>query len=292
MKTNRFYVFLLVALLLSCSSDHSSDIATDDDIQTEIKYANIDFNHWKVTLPIPRSDTDSRPLEIKPPEILNYRNIDLLQEFMYDDTTDQSIVFFTRPGSTTANSNYSRTELREQMTPGSNDTNWTFPQGGTLEATLKMNRVSGNTGQLDRVIVLQIHGRLTDEQRDMIEEDDHNAPPVLKIYWDNGRINVRRKVLVDESVDDVNILRTSSWTDESHWFQKEVGFDPFQIKIIASDGRLEVDLVGEDESFAFQDIHTEKWNVFENYFKAGTYLISTHEQSFAEVKFYDLVVQH
>ena len=72
----------------------------------------IDLNNWKVTLPI------GKPNEIKPPEILDYANVDALEDFMYTDSTDGSIVFYTHPGASTRNSSYSRTELREQMVPG------------------------------------------------------------------------------------------------------------------------------------------------------------------------------
>jgi len=90
----------------------------------------IDLNHWKVTLPI------GKPSEIKPPEILGYSKVDVLKDFMYNDSTDGSLVFYTYPSASTRNSKYSRTELREQMVPGKNNTNWTFAQGGRMKGTL------------------------------------------------------------------------------------------------------------------------------------------------------------
>ena len=84
---------------------------------------HIDLSHWKVTLPI------GNPTEVKPPEILDYATNETLLPFMYNDSTDGSLVFYAYPGASTANSSYSRTELREQMVPGSNTTNWTFKQG-------------------------------------------------------------------------------------------------------------------------------------------------------------------
>jgi len=35
---------------------------------------------------------------------------------------------------------------------------------------------------------MQIHRRLTHEQRDLIGENDDNAPPVLKVYWNKGYV--------------------------------------------------------------------------------------------------------
>ena len=247
---------------------------------------NIDLNNWKVTLPI------SNPSEIEPPEILDYATNATLKEFMYNDSTDGSLVFYTYPGSTTPNSSYSRTELREQIYPGSNTTNWTFAEGGRMKGTLKIDDVSQeDNGDNHRIIIMQIHGRLTDEQRDLIGENDNNAPPVLKVYWNKGYIRVHHKVLKDINVDDVEILRTSAWKDEAESFDQKVGFEEFTVEIIASNGRLEV-ILNNDESFVYEDIHMERWGVFENYFKAGNYLNTTDEGAFSRVKFYDLEVWH
>ena len=34
------------------------------------------------------------------------------------------------------------------------------------------------------------------------------------------------------------------------------------------------------------------WGIFENYFKAGNYLVSTDNNAFAKVKYYELEVTH
>ena len=46
------------------------------------------------------------------------------------------------------------------------------------------------------------------------------------------------------------------------------------------------------ETFVYDDIHMEKWGVFENYFKAGNYLNTTDDGAFSYVKYYDLEVSH
>jgi len=275
---------------ISCGSNEGLDLPTRTE-QEEEKEMNdknlpdIDLNNWKVTLPI------GNPTEIVPPEILDYPNVDILKKYMYHDPEDQSIVFYTEPGSTTTNSSYSRTELREQMNPGSNNTNWTYDQGGMMKGKLKVSRVSGEIGKLDRIIVMQIHGRLTNKQRDMIGKSDNNAPPVLKIYWDDGKINVRRKILVDIDVSDIDILKKESWKDESHWFERVVDHDIFELAIEVKGTTMKVSM-DNDEIITFDDIHTQKWGVFENYFKAGNYLQSTASDSYSEVKYYELEVTH
>ena len=79
---------------------------------------DIDLSNWKVTLPIPRSD--GKPVEVEPPAILDYASDPVLKPFIYNDSTDGSLVFYTYP-CTTTNSSYSRNF--RQMTPGSNDNN-------------------------------------------------------------------------------------------------------------------------------------------------------------------------
>ena len=61
-------------------------------------------------------------------------------------------------------------------------------------------------GKYHRIIIMQIHGRLTNEQRDLIGEKDNNAPPMLKIYWDKGKIRVKTKVLENINASDEELL--------------------------------------------------------------------------------------
>ena len=248
---------------------------------------HIDLSHWKVTLPI------GNPTEVKSPEILDYATNDLLKEFMYNDSTDGSLVFYTYPGASTTNSSYSRTELREQMVPGSNNTNWTFVQGGRMKGTLSVPEISNDAnGNPHRAIIMQIHGRLTNEQRDLIGEDDNNAPPVLKIYWYKGKVRVKTKELKDINTPEPEIFKTDAWTDDDGFnFSENVGHEKFTLEIIASEGRMEI-ILNENESAVYDNIHMQKWSVFENYFKAGNYLSTTDNGAFSKVKYYALEVEH
>ena len=250
----------------------------------------IDLNHWKVTLPI---GEDGRPIEVEPPEILEYATNKTLRPFMYNDSTEGALVFHTYPGATTPNSSRSRTELREQMEPGSNSVNWTFSQGGRLKGILAMDTISKDLdNDYHRTIIMQIHGRLTNEQRDLIGQKDNNAPPMLKIYWYNGKIRVKTKVLKNPNVSDTDILHTDAWTDDEGFnFSEEVGFDKFSLEVLVSDGRMEV-ILNNSESMVYEDDDIKRWGVFENYFKAGNYLQTSEEGAFAMVRFYELEVSH
>ncbi len=280
-----------LAFIISCKAQVSENIipVEEPDLIEGVDYflPHIDLNHWKVTLPI------GNPTEVSPPEILDYANNQMLQDFMYNDSTDGALVFFTYPGESTANSSYSRTELREQMVPGSNSTNWTFAQGGRMKGTLSVPEISEDeNGNPHRTIIMQIHGRLTNEQRDLIGANDNNAPPVLKIYWVNGKVRVKTKELKDTAATEPDILHTDAWTDdEGFYFSESVGHEKFTLEIIVSAGRMEI-ILNESESVVYEGVHMEKWGVFENYFKAGNYLSTTDEGAFSKVKYYALEVSH
>lgn len=254
---------------------------------TQFNAQNIDLSHWKITIP------EGKPSEVEPPEILDFENNELLKPFFYRDNKDEALVFYAYPANTTRNTKYSRTELREQMEPGSNNVNWTFEQGGTLRGTLSVPEVTQNdVGDYHRVIIMQIHGRLTNEQRDLIGEDDNNAPPMLKIYWDEGRIRVKTKVLKNQDASDEEILHEDAWGDDrGRNFKEIVGTYKFTLEVNVSKGLMTVTL-NDNETFTYDGVDIERWGVFENYFKAGNYFQSRDEGSFAYVKYYELEVSH
>ena len=286
-------LLLILFISISCSDNERTVIEEIEEIEEEeitnnYVISNIDLNNWKVTLPI------GNPTEVLPPEILDYATNETLKPFMYNDSITGALVFYTYPGASTANSSYSRTELRELMNPEDRGTtNWTFAQGGNMKGKLAMDDISKDSqGNYHRAIIMQIHGRLTNEQRDLIGEDDNNAPPMLKIYWVNGQVRVKTKILKDLNATDIEMLHEDAWgDDEGYTFPVYVGFDKFTLEVKASEGRMEV-ILNENESIVYNDIHIEKWAIFENYFKAGNYLVSLDEDSYSKVKYYELVVTH
>ncbi len=282
---NILLLLFFTSISVSCENTSIDPIVEEEDPSHQV--SNIDLSHWKVTLPI------GGPTEVMPPEILNYATNPILIPFMYNDYRDGSLVFYTYPNASTANSSYSRTELREQMVPGSNNTNWTFAQGGNMKGNLSVPEVSNDSnGNPYRIIIMQIHGRLTDEQRALIGAKDNNAPPMLKIYWVDGYVRVKTKELKDLNASETEILYTDAWTDDDgHTFSEFVGTDRFTLEIIASEGRMEV-IFNESERVVYDDIHIQKWGVFENYLKAGNYLMSHDLDSYSKVKYYSLTVSH
>ena len=257
---------------------------------------SIDLSHWTVTVPAEDPDRPGKPYNVGFPKIMDYPNIDPLKKYMYDEDTSNSssLAFYAFPsGTSTANSKYSRSELRETMVPGNNNVNWTFAQGGKLKGTFAVEKISKETdGKYSRVIIAQIHGRLTNKQKALIGQKDNNAAPILKIYWDKGKIRVKTKVLKNLDASLKEMLPHDAWgDDEGRNFAEKVMFNKFDLEIIVSDGRMEVILNGK-ESFVYDDIHIKKWGVFENYFKAGNYFQSKNPEAFAVVNIYALQASH
>ena len=213
---------------------------------------------------------------------------------MYIDSTAGAIVFHAMPTqSTTRNTKYSRCELREQMKPGDNNVNWTFAEGGKLKAKIAMESCTRDkNGKYHRTIILQIHGRLTNEQRDLIGADDNNAPPILKIYWDKGKIRVKTKVLANVNATDEELLHEEAWdNDDGYNFPTEVGFGKFTLEVQVSEGKMVI-VLNNTEYKVYEGIHMERWGIFENYFKAGNYFQTRDEGAYSRVKFYNLEVSH
>ena len=267
----------------------------EEEEEPTVSYADIDFSNWKVTLPVDENNNGSAD-EYQPAQLVNYgyQTLEAVQPFMYDDIEDSSIVFYTYPDVTTPNSSYSRTELRELINPSNSKDNWTLMEGGVMQGRLKVDAISEDTetsSDYHRVIVMQIHGIISEEDMAQHGFSSNNGPPLLKMYWKDGFLWSHKKSLVDESTSGDDLLDTSSdtWEDIKHNLGF-VGFDPFNFKITASDARLELQL-NDDQPFVYEDISLDKWP-FENYFKAGNYLNSTHPDAYSYVKYYNLHVSH
>lgn len=299
--------FLFVALT-NCSSNDELERPTSSNTDTPtppdttppdtpstVNYADIDFADWKVTLPVDENNNGG-PDEYQPAELINfgYQTLAPVQPFMYDDTDDESLVFYTYPEVSTTNSSYSRTELRELINPSNSRENWALLEGGTMEGRLKVADISENSNSGDtyhKVIVMQIHGIISEEDMDIHGFSSNNGPPLIKIYWKDGYVWSHKKSLVDESTSGDNLLNTSSNT----WYDIKVnlgyvGFEAFDFKIEASDAKIIVTLNNESP-YTYEDVSLDKWP-FENYFKAGNYLTTTDTGAFSYVKYYNLYLTH
>lgn len=301
-KRNSIYaVFFSLFLCFSCSEKESDMPTIIDDVEEETEdtetttYSDINFSNWKLTLPVDENNNGS-PDEYQPDVLVNggYRNIAAIAPYMYDDTSDASLVFYTFPASSTTNSSYSRTELRELIDPSNARINWTLETGGTLRGKLKMMSISEDnttSRQYHSTIVMQIHGIISIADMARLNLTSNNGPPLIKMRWIDGDLWVYKKSLVNEATsgDDLFDVSTSTWVDEKH-NMGTVGFDAFEFSITASAGKIELQLNNETP-YVYEDVSLAKWP-FENYFKAGNYLATTQTSAFSSLKYYNLTVTH
>jgi hypothetical protein len=171
--------------------------------------------------------------------------------------------------------------------------NWKFDQGALMKGKLSVDKVSkDSSGKYHKIMIMQIHGRLSNEQRDLIGQKDNNAPPILKIYWDNGKVRIKTKILKDLNSTYEDMLDKIAWGDDNGFnFDQEVGFRKFELEVRVSKGKIVV-VLNKNEYKVYKGIHIDKWGVFENYFKAGNYFQSRDEGSYAKVSYYSLEVSH
>lgn len=252
----------------------------------------VDLGNWKVT--IPEGTGKGGAISVAPPEILEYATNKVLHPYMYNDSTSGALVFYAYPTkATTANTKYSRSELREQMKPGDDNVNWTFADGGYLKVKMSVPEISKDaSGKPHRTIIAQIHGRLTNEQKERIGQKDNNAPPILKIYWKEGKIRVKTKVLKDKGISSEGILHKEAWGDDKgRTFEQEVGSGKFTIEVKVSKDKMVVSL-NKNEFFVYDDVSIKRWGVFENYFKVGNYFQTRDKGAYAKVNLYELEVEH
>ena len=303
------FILLIVSFFLvfqSCSKDENTDVNpivnddidnndNDDNDEEPVVYADINFSNWKVTLPVDENNNGT-PDEYQPNALIDYgyQTLEAVQPYMYDDISDSSLVFYTFPDVSTTNSSYSRTELRELINPDNSRENWTLLEGGEMIGRLKVDSVSEDnesSNDFHRVIVMQIHGIISEEDMNIHGFSSNNGPPLIKIYWKDGSVWCHKKSLIDETTEGDALLETSNntWTDIKHNLGY-VGYDAFNFRITASDARIEVQL-NDDTPLVYEDVSLDRWP-YENYFKAGNYLTTTHPDAFSYIKYYSLTVTH
>ena len=301
-RTKIVLTILIIFISVNATCQNKEGSVSDSDTKVEkkkkkkkkkkVKLPKIDLSHWKVTLPV--NNDQGKPYEIEPPEILNFAKNEIAKPYMYIDSTRGAIVFHAMPtDSKTKNTKYTRSELREQMVPGDNNVNWTFKDGANMKGKLAMDATTKDSdGKYHRTIIMQIHGRLTNEQRDLIGADDNNAPPILKIYWDKGNVRVKTKVLKNLGATDEEILHEDAWGDDDGFnFEQKVDFRKFTLEVKVSEGKMVV-VLNNNEYKVYENIHIKRWGIFENYFKVGNYFQSRDEGSFSKVRYYELEVSH
>lgn len=241
-------------LLACCGSMMLASAAMAASLSGSLSPArNFDLSQWKLTMP---SGDEYAPAV-------------LASGFQYADT------FFTDPktggmvfrcpniAGRTANTQYSRTELREMLDPGNASAkaasnNWTPEQGGWLRAKLRIDKVSttGDAKKLGRVIIGQIHGP--------------DSEPVRLYYAKKPAEKTGRLYIGMETADGINV-----WSPDIVGNQNDSGValgENFTYQIKLAGTRLTVAIYrSNDRKYVYTDSIDPRYLGQAMYFKAGVY---------------------
>ena len=245
---------------------------------------NIDLTHWELELP-----TGYKAAEWK---LSNFQDDPFAKPFFYVDESDQALVMVAYPAKGTSKAKYSQNRLRERIEPCDRDMNWSMKDGGELSAQFQVTEMSYNPEQKrDRTLLFQIHGTTNDDIEAQFGLSKSVSVPLISVYWQNDRIRVVRKVLKEAGANGADLVDKNAWeNDGGRYFPKKIAFEKSEIKITASEGRVEVSLNG-SKPIIYRDASIRKWP-FDNYFVAGNYLQTKQPGSRSVVKFYKLEVTH
>ncbi|GAB3090846.1 hypothetical protein G8770_22140 [Aestuariicella hydrocarbonica] len=260
-------------------TDAGAEVTTPDSNLSPSQNFNLDT--WKLTLPVSKDfyfgDGGSSSAEILPFEEnglyapLNEGYQDT--EFFFTNSEDGSMSFRAplSGGTSTTNSSYVRTELRElyNWNPGESTgaANWNNEGFHQLSGTLQVTEYWPEDPQ---TVVGQIHAK-------------DSSKALLKLQWDGPGKPVR--AIINRSPDSGDPFSLTFDT---------VGLEKFSYVITLENNTLTIQVNDNIQSVVFgQNSMSSSWNDHVYYFKAGNYAQADKSGGGVfEVNFYNLEIQH
>ena len=273
---------------------------------------NFDLSKWKITL----SSGDEKSVS----ELQGYQ----LSNQFYTSSSDGAMVFKNYPkgAGTTTSSTYSRVELREMLrgtntsisTKGINKNNWVFSSStssnesaaggvdGTLEATLKVNRVtttgSSNT-QKGRVIIGQIHASEDEPIRLYYHKQSNHSKGAIYFAHEPATGDERFINILGDYADECTSCSSAGDYEGSGSPSNGISLnEEFGYKIQVSGNMLYVSIYNSSGSrIGYKTLNMNN-SGFANdwmYFKAGLYSGNktvTSSTDYEQVSFYSLTASH
>ncbi len=240
---------------------------------------------WKIQLPEWDPDKLTSVMEVMPEELAaGYED-----QYFYastDENGEEVIVFHcTVDGAKTANTSYTRTELRELIDGSHTTVNWGWEGTHTLTAVESVTHVSP-TG---KVITSQIHG---------IEKDGSNANPLVKVSYNYDFTAGTGNIVVE-----LKETTSASSADRRFTFPDVALGQKFSTEIQVVDGRAFVtigttDPGGEvrEETYSYDFVAGDPgWKETLYYFKLGNYLQDSKNYNmdeYADVLVYSGKITH
>jgi hypothetical protein len=220
---------------------------------------NFDLSVWELQLP---TGSAGAPTTILPAQLEGAAGFQ--DTYFMTDSTDGSMSFWDpENGVTTANSNFSRSELRE-MTASGAPASWTNTGTNLLSATLKVTEVPSS------VVVGQIH----------LAESSGSTKPLLELFYHStGAIDIGIEQTPAGGNEVTHLVGTVPVGTQ---FSYVIGLSGSTISLVINGGAT--------QTFTMP----ASFNGLPEYFKAGDYdqTSGTSSTVGARVQFYALTVQH
>ena len=259
---------LLLSVLLTTIMVWAGGSKESDPVEAS---KNFDFSTWKIQLP-EANESRTSVKEVKAPELAAGYASDY---FYYDK--DGAIVFYCPVnGFKTANTTYSRSELRELIDGEHTNINWTLHGTHKFHCSEKVIETPSN----GRTVVSQIHG---------VAQDGSNGPVLVKVEYDGSQNAV------------VALLKTATYdhaADERHYLYDINLGDVFDTTINVVEGRVFVTVTSGDKKLeCSKNFYKEdpNWDTYRFYYKVGNYVqdsILDYEGESATVKLFNFGASH
>lgn len=212
---------------------------------------------WKVQLPVSKDEDASSVKEVGKGTAIPFDGY--YDKYFYYDYNDNSLVLYTPVnGQKTANTSYTRTELR-QMISDRNSDNWGWSGRNNLKVEESVNKVSAN----GKVMVCQVHA---------ICKDGANGPVPLKVIYEGNK----KRLAVSFTIN------AGSKEKNTYYFENVELGQHFVVKIEMQDynAKVKIESNGKKECFEHDySLEADSWSEYNNYFKAGNYIQDSDDNS-------------
>ena len=311
--------------LTNLDDSSSTTSSTDYDLDSSVApSSNFDLTDWYLSVP---TDTDDNGYadSIKEAEL----NDDYESDYFYTGSDGAMVFMCTVDGyKTSANTTYTRTELREMLRAGDTsidtddkENNWAFSSideddqddfggiDGTLTATVAVNHVtttSSNDEQRGRIIIGQIHAEDNEPIRLYYHKFEDNT--YGSIYFAHEPSKSAKEAGAEEKW--YNLLGTMIDDDNDGYIDEDDGLNDNPSNGIALDEKFTyvINVDGDDLTVTINDedgntlasktvdMSDSGYDDADNYmyFKAGLYLNdkTSDDDDYATVSFYKLTNTH
>lgn len=334
--SRNFFVLLILLLSFSCGSDDSvvedenpdamvdpepepetdpeTDPEPDPETETDPEPGNdnpppsdnFDLSEWKISIPTDEDD-DNKADDIKENDLNNgYKN-----DTYFYTADDGGMVFkcFVDGFKTSANTSYTRTELREMIragdtdisTQGVNGNNWVFGSApasdisaaggydGELSATLAVNYVTttGSNSHKGRVIVGQIHANDDEPLRIYYRKLPNNELGSIYIAHEENAANETYYEMIGS--------RSNSASNPADGIALDEKFS-YTVKVVGNEMWVTILREGKEDVVQYVDMSASGYDVGGQYmyFKAGVYNQNNTGDSddYTQATFYSLSKSH